>query len=69
MKRAGWHQNNPADQMVAVIMAIRGLASNLVDGIYQSDDDLRRVATKIDTYGEELCDLVKLLPPTKWPEE
>ena len=68
VKWESWRQNNPADQMVAVISAVRGYASNLAEGIYDLEK-CEEVYSKLDDLSQQLLELIKFLPPTEWPKE
>ena len=62
MKNPKWKQDNPADEMVAMVAAIDGSASNIFDGTTNP----RLGARRIMDYCAELRELIKLLPPTQW---
>lgn len=68
MKRDKWRQANPADQIVQICSGIQGHASNLAEGMY-SAEKAREVGQKISDWTQELIELTKMLPPTKWPDE
>jgi len=63
MKNLKWKQNNPADEMIAIISSISGDASNIIDN---STPSPVVSAGRIEDNCKELLSLIKLLPPTKW---
>jgi len=65
MRKPEWKQSNPADQIVAIVSAISGIASNMVEGVYTMDE-VHKKAAKIEEYCEDLVVLAKMTPSTKW---
>lgn len=65
-RRSEWKQNNPQDQLKAVLMTAEGYVSNIRDGIYPGerlDNALERIQDLIGQ-AQELAKMVD----GKWPD-
>ena len=67
VRRKTWRQATPRDQLVAVLGAARGIASNLAEGMYPLEIDVRQKSLELDDLLEQCVELTTMVDGV-WPQ-